>query len=83
MGKSQVNEKYVIALVENNDTTLSVRRVNIPSSEVPIVELEAMVDNPNIGTFTECPYHSDNEAKRILHHTYVPRGNRRYTKEYF
>lgn len=47
MGKSQVNEKYVLALVENSDTTLSVRRMDIPSSEVPIAELEAMVDNPN------------------------------------
>lgn len=47
MEKSQVNEKYVLALVENSDTTLSVRRINIPSSEVPIAELEAMVDNPN------------------------------------
>lgn len=47
MGKSQVNEKYVLALVENSDTTLSVRRMDIPSSEVPIAKLEAMVDNPN------------------------------------
>lgn len=47
MEKSQVNEKYVLALVENSDTTLSVRRMDIPSSEVPIAELEAMVDNPN------------------------------------
>lgn len=47
MEKSQINEKYVLALVENSDTTLSVRRMDIPSSEVPIAELEAMVDNPN------------------------------------
>ena len=47
MEKSQVNEKYVLALVENSDTTLSVRRMDIPRSEVPIAELEAMVDNPN------------------------------------
>ena len=47
MEKSQVNEKYVLALVENSDTTLSVRRMEIPSSEVPIAELEAMVDNSN------------------------------------
>lgn len=47
MEKSQVNEKYVLALVENSDATLSVRRMDIPSSEVPIAELEAMVDNPN------------------------------------
>ena len=47
MGKSQVNEKYVLALVGNSDTTLSVRRMDIPSSEVPIAKLEAMVDNPN------------------------------------
>ena len=47
MEKSEVNEKYVLALVENSDTTLSVRRMDIPSSEVPIAELEAMVDNPN------------------------------------
>ena len=47
MGKSQVNEKYVLALVENSDATLSVRRMDIPSSEVPIAKLEAMVDNPN------------------------------------
>ncbi len=47
MEKSQINEKYVLALVENSDTTLSVRRMDIPSSEVPIAELEAMVYNPN------------------------------------
>ena len=47
MEKSQVNEKYVLTLVENSDATLSVRRMDIPSSEVPIAELEAMVDNPN------------------------------------
>lgn len=47
MVKSQVNEKYVLALVENSDATLSVKRMDIPSSEVPIAELEAMVDNPN------------------------------------
>lgn len=47
MEKSQVNEKYVLILVENSDATLSVRRMDIPSSEVPIAELEAMVDNPN------------------------------------
>lgn len=47
MVKSQVNEKYVLALVENSDATLSVNRMDIPSSEVPIAELEAMVDNPN------------------------------------
>ena len=47
MGKSQVNENYVLELVENSDTTLSVRRMDIPSSEVPIAKLEAMVDNPN------------------------------------
>ncbi len=43
MEKSQVNEKYVLTLVENSDATLSVRRMDIPSSEVPIAELEAMV----------------------------------------
>lgn len=32
MEKSQVNEKYVLTLVENSDTTLSVRRMDIPSS---------------------------------------------------
>ena len=47
MEKSPVNEKYVLALVENSGATLSVRRMDIPSSEVPIAELEAMVDNPN------------------------------------
>ena len=47
MVKSQVNEKYVLALVENSDATLSVKRMDIPSSEVPIAELEAMVDKPN------------------------------------
>ena len=47
MEKSQVNEKYVLALVENSDATLSVRRMDIPNSEVPIAVLEAMVDNPN------------------------------------
>lgn len=47
MVKSQVNEKYVLALVENSDATLSVKRMDIPSYEVPIAELEAMVDNPN------------------------------------
>ena len=47
MEKSQVNEKYVLTLVENSDATLSVRRMDIPSSEVPIAELEAKVDNPN------------------------------------
>ena len=47
MEKSQVNEKYVLTLVENSDATLSVRRMDIPSSEIPIAELEAMVDNPN------------------------------------
>jgi hypothetical protein len=47
MEKSQVNEKYVLALVENSDATLSVRRIDRPSSELPITELEAMVDNPN------------------------------------
>ena len=47
MENSQVNEKYVLTLVENSDATLSVRRMDIPSSEVPIAELEAMVDNPN------------------------------------
>lgn len=47
MVKSQVNEKYVLALVENSDATLSVKKMDIPSSEVPIAELEAMVDNPN------------------------------------
>ena len=47
MEKSQVNEKYVLALVENSDATLSVRRMDIPSPEVPIAELEAMVDNPS------------------------------------
>ena len=47
MEKSQVNEKYVLTLVENSDATLSVRRMDIPSSEVLIAELEAMVDNPN------------------------------------
>ena len=47
MVKSQVNEKYVLALVENSDATPSVKRMDIPSSEVPIAELEAMVDNPN------------------------------------
>ena len=43
MEKSQVNEKYVLTLVENSDATLSVRRMDIPSSEVPIAELEATV----------------------------------------
>lgn len=47
MEKNQVNEKYVLTLVENSDATLSVRRMDIPSSEVLIAELEAMVDNPN------------------------------------
>lgn len=47
MEKSQVNEKYVLTLVENKDTTLSVKKMDIPGSEVPIAELEAMVDNPN------------------------------------
>ena len=37
----------MLALVENSDTTLSVRRMDIPSFEVPIAELKAMVDNPN------------------------------------
>ena len=36
MVKSQVNEKYVLALVENSDATLSVKRKDIPRSEVPI-----------------------------------------------
>ena len=45
MEKSQVNEKYVLTLVENSDATLSVRRMDIPSSEVPIAELEAMVSS--------------------------------------
>lgn len=47
MEKSQLNEKYVLTLVENKDTTLSVKKMDIPGSEVPIAELEAMVDNPN------------------------------------
>ena len=47
MEKSQVNEKYVLTLVENRDATLSVKRMDIPSSEVPIAELEAMAENPN------------------------------------
>lgn len=47
MEKNQVNEKYVLALVENSDATLSVKRMDIPSSEVFIAELGAMVDNPN------------------------------------
>ena len=47
MEKSQVNEKFVITLVENCDSTLSVRRMDIPGSEVFIAELEAMVENPN------------------------------------
>ena len=32
MENSQVNEKYVLTLVENSDATLSVRRMDIPSS---------------------------------------------------
>ena len=47
MEKSGINEKYVLTLVENSDTTLSARKIYIPSSNVPIAELEAMVDNPN------------------------------------
>lgn len=36
MVKSQVNEKYVLALVENSDATLSVKRMDIPSSRLLI-----------------------------------------------
>ena len=32
MENSQVNEKYVLTLVENSDATLSVKRMDIPSS---------------------------------------------------
>ena len=32
MEKSQVNEKYVLTLVENSDATLSVRRIDMPNS---------------------------------------------------
>lgn len=47
MERSEVNEKYVLTLVENSDATLSVRKMDIPSSEVPIAELQAMVENSN------------------------------------
>ena len=47
MNESEVNKKYVLTLVENSDATLSVRQMDIQSSEVPIAELQAMVENPN------------------------------------
>ena len=45
MEKSQVNEKYVLTLVENSDATLSVRRMDIPSSDVPIADRASMVSS--------------------------------------
>ncbi len=35
MEKSQVNEKYVLTLVENSDATLSVRRMDISITKTP------------------------------------------------
>ena len=47
MERSEVNEKYVLTLVENSDATLSVRKILIPNSEASIAELYDMVKNPD------------------------------------
>ncbi len=75
MGKSQVNEKYVLALVENSDTTLSVRRMDIPSSEVPIAELEAMVDNPNRTIYDMSSYFYSVFLRKLRHSLFVILAN--------
>lgn len=75
MEKSQVNEKYVLTLVENSDATLSVRRMDIPSSEVPIAELEAMVDNPNRTIYDMSSYFYSVFLRKLRHLLFVILAN--------
>ena len=75
MGKSQVNEKYVLTLVENSDATLSVRRIDISSSEVPIAELEAMVDNPNRTIYDMSSYFYSVFLRKLRHSLFVILAN--------
>ena len=75
MEKSHVNEKYVLTLVENSDATLSVRRMDIPSSEVPFAELEAMVDNPNRTIYDMSSYFYSVFLRKLRHSLFVILAN--------